>query len=354
MTRCRRSDLWIAAAWLAACGGGDDGEPTGQIPYELFSAYGLFERPLAEGRPREGVLRYEVASALWADGTGKDRFFALPEGTAVGFDPGEEWTFPAGTIVIKTFWSAEDRREPDGPRRMLETRLLILGSEGWRGHTYVWNDEQTDAVRTIAGTRLTVETIDEQGEPATLDYVVPNTNQCANCHERSDVMHLLGPVGPQMKRSVTIDGEAHDQLEWLAEQGLFDGPLEGVDDIEALDDPSGDAPLEDRARAWLHANCSHCHRPGGGGGRSGLVLLAWEDDPAHLGVCKVPAAAGPGTGGNSYDIVPGDPDASIIPFRMASTDPAIKMPELPNRVPDPLGLELVRAWIAGMPAHDCE
>jgi hypothetical protein len=122
---------------------------------------------------------------------------------------------------------------------------------------------------------------------------------------------------------------------------------------DAFVDPFGEAPLEPRTRSWLHANCSHCHRQGGNGGTSGLVLLAWETEPLKLGVCKTAAAAGSGTGGHEYDIVPGQPDDSIMPFRIASTDPEIKMPELPNRIPDERGLELVRAWIAAMTPPGC-
>lgn len=354
MSRCRPSSL-VAIALVAACGGGDDDDDAarGTIPYETLGEYGLFEGAPADQQPSAGVVPYEVASALWADGMGKDRYIVLPEGGHATFDAGEDWVFPVGTIVVKVFWSAVDRREPDGPRRLLETRLLILGDAGWTGHTYVWNDEQTEAVRTIAGARLEVETLDETGAPLTLDYLVPNTNQCANCHARDDVIHLLGVVGPQLARTVERDGAPHEQLEWLAEQGLFDAALPDLGGIAALVDPVADGPVEPRARAWLHANCSHCHRPGGSGGRSGLVLLAWADDPDDFGVCKLPAAAGPGTGGHAYDIVPGDPDASILPFRIASTNPGIKMPELPNRLPDPLGLQLVRDWIAGMTPDDC-
>jgi hypothetical protein len=118
-------------------------------------------------------------------------------------------------------------------------------------------------------------------------------------------------------------------------------------------DPHGDAPLDARARSYLHANCSHCHRPGGGGGVSGLVLLEWEHDPNKNGVCKGPVAAGPGTGGFGYDIVPGLPEESIMIFRMGSTDPEIKMPELPNRIPDAEGIALVGAWIAAMQPPGC-
>jgi len=70
-------------------------------------------------------------------------------------------------------------------------------------------------------------------------------------------------------------------------------------------------------------------------------------------VCKVPAAAGPGTGGHPHDIVPGDPDTSIVIFRMNSLDPEIKMPELPNRVIDARGVELIREWISALPMTPC-
>ena len=40
-------------------------------------------------------------------------------------------------------------------------------------------------------------------------------------------------------------------------------------------------------------------------------------------------------------------------FRMNSTDPEIKMSELPNRVINTAGVELISAWIAAMPPHEC-
>jgi hypothetical protein len=66
----------------------------------------------------------------------------------------------------------------------------------------------------------------------------------------------------------------------------------------------------------------------------------------------VPAAAGQGTGGFPHDIVPGKPEESIVIFRMNSLDPEIKMPELPNRVIDKAGVQLISDWIAAMPVDD--
>ena len=104
---------------------------------------------------------------------------------------------------------------------------------------------------------------------------------------------------------------------------------------------------------WLHANCSHCHRSGGGGGDSGLVLLAWEDNPIDYGVCRSPVAAGAGAGGFEYDIDPGNPDESIMIYRVSSTDPDVKMPELPNLLPPTDGIALLTEWIAAMDHPPC-
>jgi hypothetical protein len=139
----------------------------------------------------------------------------------------------------------------------------------------------------------------------------------------------------------------------MAEQGIIAGDVPDPASLPAFPDPAGDADLDSRARAYLHGNCGHCHRSGGGGGASGLSFVAWEDNPLTFGICKVPAAAGPGAGGRPLDIVPGDPDRSIVVFRMDSTDPEIKMPEVPSLLSDDFGVELVTEWIAAMPPNDC-
>jgi hypothetical protein len=41
----------------------------------------------------------------------------------------------------------------------------------------------------------------------TEEYIVPNDDQCASCHERDDVQHSLGLITPQMNRMVERDGE---------------------------------------------------------------------------------------------------------------------------------------------------
>ena len=56
-------------------------------------------------------------------------------------------------------------------------------------------------------------------------------------------------------------------------------------------------------------------------------------------------AAGKGSGGLLYGIVPGKPDESILLFRITSTHPGIMMPELGRKLVHEEGVQLIRDWI---------
>ena len=73
-----------------------------------------------------------------------------------------------------------------------------------------------------------------------------------------------------------------------------------------------------------------------------------EQRAAKIGIGKRPVAAGKGSGDLETDLVPGRPDASIIAYRMGSTDPGVMMPELGRSVVHEEGLALVRDYIARM------
>ena len=96
------------------------------------------------------------------------------------------------------------------------------------------------------------------------------------------------------------------------------------------------------------SDLAHCHRREGSAKNSGLYLLASEKDPARLGIGKAPVAAGKGSGGLRYDLVPGHPETSILMFRIQSEDPGIMMPELGRRIVHSEGIELIREWILRM------
>jgi uncharacterized repeat protein (TIGR03806 family) len=353
--------------------GETDGEPQwptvdlDALPYEHLSEYGFFVgEQLRALDPAEGVHPYTVISPLFSDFAGKARFLYLPEGTRLHIDfdvadpgpggEGELWQWPVGTVLIKNFYFDLDRQNPeqDHNAKLIETRLMVQFPEGWKVYTYVWDDAEQDAVLTKFGQLIEVAFTDVDGQPATQEYKVPALEQCGSCHSRKNTLATLGPVTHQMNYLVERDGAMVNQMQWLESLGLFDEPLPDLSGFPTLVDPLGDAgTLDQRARSYLHANCSHCHRQDGGAGISGLRYPYWEQTPIHLGICKPPAAAGAASGGRPYDIVPGDPDQSIVVFRMESLDPMIKMPELPSRVLNPEGIQLISDWISAMEPPGC-
>ncbi len=343
---CEHDSLDVADACSSALGCVDppaivretptDGQCT--VPFPRLSDYGFFEGELKALSPAANVVPYDVAAPLWSDGTDKQRFVVLPGDEKVEFRETDTYALPVGATLIKNFG--------DGATN-IETRLLIHTQNGWQGQVYRWNEEQTEAFRMVAG-----ETTTRDGGQ---EYIVPNTLMCGDCHSSSDKLVPLGTNTRQLNRKVDRGGAAVDQLAWLADQGVFGASPPAADTLDAHPDPYGeDGTVDARARAWLDANCAHCHSPGGLAEATGLFLGAGETDDTKLGVCKTPVAAGAGSGGLKYGIVPGDPDASILAFRIASDDPAVKMPELPNLIVDEPGVALIRQWITEMDSVDCD
>ncbi|HWA63329.1 MAG TPA: hypothetical protein VG939_18275, partial [Caulobacteraceae bacterium] len=208
----------------------------------------------------------------------------------------------------------------------------------------VWNADGTEATLKRAGMRIPVAFTDAHGRARTLDYGVPNVNQCKQCHSQAGVMTPIGPKARNLAIATAASG-ARTQLQLWSELGLLTGDT-AVAPTPRWDDPK--VPLERRARAYLDANCGHCHSRAGLASNSGLYLTLEETDPAVLGVGKRPVAAGKGSGDLEFSITPGRPDASILVYRMASTEPGVMMPQLGRTVVHDEGVALIREYIAAM------
>jgi uncharacterized repeat protein (TIGR03806 family) len=327
----------MSACGFAKGGGPDMGVILAQAPAEKLSAYGLFS-DTAAAAPAAGVVPYDLVNPLFSDHAAKHRLVFVPGGERAAYLDNETFAFPVGTVLVKTFAFAPDMRTPDKGAYRVETRLLIHKAAGWAAYPYVWNEDGTEAVYAPIGGKRTIETITPAGAPLTINYAVPNQNQCKMCHQAGDA---LSPIGPKA-RNLNHQGQLED---WVA-KGMLDRLAPSAPAAAAVYDVS--LPLEARARAWLDINCAHCHKPDGSASNSGLVLSATETDPVKTGIGKHPVAAGRGAGTLFQVIVPGAPDSSILAYRMASTEPGVAMPEIGRSVPDPEGLALVRDWIAEM------
>ncbi|MBU1820927.1 MAG: hypothetical protein KKG00_05360 [Bacteroidetes bacterium] len=336
----------LIACLFAFRGEWHDGDTLPIAPKESLSEYGFFTGEIADQQPTEGVVPYMLNTPLFSDYAEKLRFVKLPAGQAVTYNADKVLDFPVGTTLIKTFYYPNDARDPAKGRRLMETRLLLHEPSGWKALEYIWNDEQTDAYLEVAGDTKSVSWIDAAGQPRQLAYSMPNLNQCKGCHNRNEKLTPIGPTARQLNGEFTYGSTTENQLTHWQKAGILASlpALETVPKVPHWEDVT-DGTLDKRARAWLDINCAHCHSPEGPARSSGLLLHWQETDPTHLGIMKAPVAAGRGSGGRLYSIVPGQPDKSILVYRLESTDPGEMMPELGRKTVDTEGVKLVREWI---------
>ncbi|MEZ5997360.1 MAG: SO2930 family diheme c-type cytochrome [Hyphomonas sp.] len=334
--------LALAACSGAAAGGPDLKAILDPVPAEHLSDYGFFEDAAADV-PAARVKAYDLINPLFSDDAAKHRYIFVPPGKTMQAEGAGLPDFPVGTALIKTFAFAPDMRDPDAGAYKVETRVLIRKADGWVAAPYVWNAEGTEATYAPTGARQMISTISPGGEPLEIHYEVPNKNQCKTCHQSGDAVL---PIGPKLRNLDHVGPSGVAQLPDWAAAGLLDRvPMDMMPTPSAADMT---LPLDSRARGYLDINCGHCHKPDGSASNSGLWLQLEETSPVKLGLKKHPTAAGRGSGGRLVVIDPGHPEKSILAYRMASTEPGVAMPELGRTLPDPVGIDLINQWIAGM------
>jgi uncharacterized repeat protein (TIGR03806 family) len=318
-----------------------------------LSEWNLFRGGGAALQPNNGVVPYDLNTPLFSDYASKYRFVWMPAGTAATYRDDGPFEFPVGTILVKTFAFPQEGQR--GERR-IETRLLVHTTKGWAALPYVWSDDQSDATLQLVPDPVPVKWTDKAGRRHDFTYVMPNANECRECHDNNKVLLPIGPKARNLNRDyVYPDGRANQLAYWTKIGYLKGTPAPGHAPRAAKWDDPSTGSLDERARAYLDNNCAHCHQPGGTAGYTGVDFrLPASPHNAHasegrreLGQCKVPNSAG-NVGGRFYDIVPGRPEESILTYRLASVAPKVSMPALGRAVVHEEGLALMREWIAGM------
>ena len=297
--------------------------------------------------PSDQYIPYELITPLFTDYAFKHRMIYLPEGEKIKYNDSIVFDFPIGTIIVKTFYYLSDFNDINSDVDLIETRLLVHENSGWKGYPYIWNDNDLDATLTLVGGEKIAKwkNNNKQNE---INYFIPNVNQCKSCHSNNGDMLPIGPSARQLNSDFTYgDEKIINQLVKWNQLGIIDIPISN-DDIPKIAkwDDIESASLNDRARAWLDINCAHCHNINGTASNTGLYLDIYQTNNKNLGIFKKPVAAGRGSGGLLYDIVPGKPNESILIYRYNSTDPAVMMPELGRTLIHKEGLEIISSWIA--------
>ena len=327
-------------------------------------------------------MPYDLNTPLFTDYAHKLRTIWMPKGTSAKYEPVDTLDFPVGTVISKTFYYPRPDKGPTGDGKfgdvarnddyshdfagqgldmarvhLIETRILVRRKDGWAAIPYVWNEAQTEATLARTGAVIPLTLVDAKpaaGQPAREDfnYVVPDESQCASCHAQDWIDRKIHPIGPKARH---INKDYHyadgnqNQLQHLAQIGYLDGLPAAADIPRDANWADPRAPLDARARAYFDINCGHCHNPHGAANTTGLSLTWNTAEDHHLGLCKPPTAAGQGTGDHLFDIVPGKPDDSIIPYRLSSAEPGTMMPEIGRSTVHREGVALIKAWIAALP-----
>jgi hypothetical protein len=118
---------------------------------------------------------------------------------------------------------------------------------------------------------------------------------------------------------------------------LFDRMVDPADERE---------PLDARARSYLHANCAHCHTSAGGGNSQMQLGLNWSlAETKTIGERPYHATFGIP---NPQIVAPGEPERSLLLHRLEKQDRG-RMPPIAVALPDHVGIDVVRRWIAAMP-----
>lgn len=319
----------------------------GGIPTTL-SETGLFEN-LETLEAIDALIPYEVRSPLWSDGARKQRWMSVPSDTTIGYRNQSSWQFPPGSVFVKHFDMALDRRTPETFTR-LETRVLVVEPEGnLYGLTYKWGPEQDDADLLTSPFSEELEFFGEDGSAETHRYDYPGPNDCLSCHNQG-ADHVLG-LKTRQSLDLAVDATGigqTTQLDWLSEQGFFDEApsaeeLEAVEPLFGLDDDSASA--QERIRSYLDANCAHCH------GSLELDRSLWDARATtafeNQGILYG-LLLGEYGGESDFVVRPLDPLSSILYLRTLTTDANLRMPPLARNQQDQAFVDLLEEWILSL------
>ncbi len=333
----------------ANCTPGADGSYVSGL-YDSLSDYCMVDIENGRVRPlSERVVPYSLATPLFSDYAVKYRTIWTPPGSNAPYSDTGELDLPKGTIITKSFGFPIDPAAPDGAIRWVETRILARGDSGWLASSYLWNDAQTEATNQPGGKVVPLDVTGTDGMGQHANYLVPSTTQCPKCHGQDTVKLLpIGTRADQLQGSMDYGHGPESQLAHWQTEGILTGVATMPAPLPTWNDPNtGDVAL--RARAYLDANCAYCHSAHGEARTTGLFLAFTETDPLRLGICKAPVAAGRASTTNSFDVVPGKPDESILIHRVEATEASIAMPEIGRSTIHHEAATLLRQWVSGLP-----
>lgn len=354
--------------WIMTLARNDSPGANTAFPTRL-SQTGLFT-DLTRELPAEGVYPFLINVAQWQDGATARHWIALPGTESVTVYPADGkpmpsqvyWHkfrlhFPKNAVLVKTLYLEEEPGNA-ATRKKVETQLLHFDDAGdWRAYTYAWREDGQDADLVPAGGAERLLRVRDprrsEGEREVV-WSFSSRTQCMTCHSQWPQYALAFSL-PQLNREVPDGfGGTTNQLVRFSQMGLLqrkslrDEAEPAYTEPEAAReprfyDPAGsEGTLDERARSYLHVNCSHCHRFNGGG----VVSIELNADKPLAGMQVVEAAPQRGDFGlpGARIVATGAPERSTLLYRMMKFGKD-RMPKIGTDWPDPVGCELIARWI---------
>lgn len=346
----------LFAAIIVSCSDSDDEEyvPVSpvvfditQVPYAKLSDYHFFDGgAMNQLLPSLNVIPYEPASSLFTDYALKKRFIWMPPGTQATYDTDDKiLNFPVGTVLIKHFYY--NTIQPGNTTKIIETRLMIRKASGWIFAEYIWNDAQTDADLLTgtdfdSGSFQTFSFKKPNNAVVTINYRIPSESECHACHKINEIRFPIGVKPQNLNHNFTFPEGSKNQLQKLVEQGYLASYPSSI--VSTIDYHDTSQSLELRARSYLDANCSHCHRDQGRCDYRAIRLgFSQTTNITNLGICVVADEEISPT--LQKIISPGNYSKSILHYRLSINDESERMPLLGRTIVHDEGLSLLEQWI---------
>lgn len=321
--------------------------PTQPFPTRL-SETGLF-RSVASHAVHPAVIPYSVNASSWADGATIARFLALPGSSTIEVTPQRGWNLEAGSVLMQTLSLnlADDAGKSE--RKRVETRLLTKQQGEWVGYSYRWNEDQSDAVLVpSAGDSEAFLVADPRADAGQREQIwrFPSRSECLVCHSRA-ANFVLGLSTLQMNRDHDYGEHVDNQLRTFEHIGLLRDKLTKTPEaLPRLVDPRDElAPLESRARSYLHANCSSCHVEAGGG--NSAMELEFSRPRDQMKLIDIEPRHDRFDLKNARLIAPGEPERSVLHQRISRRGTG-QMPPLVTTEVDHHAAAMIADWIRSL------
>jgi uncharacterized repeat protein (TIGR03806 family) len=316
-------------------------DPT-SVPYDSLNKYNFFQGLMSNQTPVDGVIPYSLITPLFTDYAHKYRFIWMPDSVSASFSTDSEiLNFPDGTVLIKSFYY--NHVQPEDVTKIIETRLIYKINGAWEFANYIWNSDQTAATLDLVGSYVDLSWTDENSIPRSTVYRIPSDAECKNCHKKNDQPIPIGPKPQNLNKQEMYEEGSMNQLQKWVQLGLISGSIPGT--IETVVDWEDESqPIEERVRAYLDINCSHCHADQKHCDYR-APRFSWTEttESANLGICVEPDETP--LPQYTHIVSSGNIPRSVLHFRINSTDETVRMPLLGRTLVHEEAVLLIEQWI---------